>query len=194
MRELKDWERQHFINELSKTQKLLNENIDYFYTAISYFSITIANIVNWQTQLEDIVDRALILGETSMSNISKKLIKALEDIKEQKYCNNNNRNKLLETLAMSLSISSFDIAPFEQTSKIRNSFGHMRFHIVNDKNQIPILTIQSREEGNIDIEKFSARYIRYFNDAQDMLELIFRKFDIPSIYWKTSIKRNPIKI
>lgn len=70
----------------------------------------------------------------------------------------------------------------------------MSFRIVNDKNKIPTLIIQSREESNIDIEKFSAKYIRSFNDAQDMLELIFQKFDIPSIYWKTSIKRNPIKI
>lgn len=194
MRRIRDWEHQCFIDELSKTQKFLNENMDYFYTAASYFSITVTNIINWQTQLEDIIDRALILGETSISNISDNLIKALEDIKGQKYCNNGNRNKLLEILAMGLSISNFDITPFKQAATIRNSLGHMRFRIVNDKNEVPILTIQSREKGNIDIEEFSARYMRYFNDAQDMLELVFQEFDIPSIYWKTLIKRNPIKI
>lgn len=113
MRELKDWERQCFIDELSKAQKFLNENMDYFYAAVSYFSITVTNIINWQTQLEDIIDRAISLGEASIHTaLNKSLIGALKNIKKQKYCNNGNRNKLLEVLAMDLSINSFDIAPF----------------------------------------------------------------------------------
>ncbi len=173
-----------YLEELDKITNFIQENIEFFNTAIIYFSITITNIISDQSQLEDNIDKIIQLYYSLQNQkiLDKDKNNTIQKIVKNKYVNNHKRNNILKEVANSLDIKKFDITPFEQAANIRNDFGHIRIKI-KEINNIPYVYLQSKE-GDLDIEELSIRYKQENQKAQKMLEPLFMKYNISPLYWR----------